>query len=259
VKRVWSKETQRVLKKTNQKQREAQQQQQLQLLNLQMEWFGSPAPKNERDPRSPAETNETEFYNRCFFIFDDLYGDEMAKEDELVLYFYPPEVPLNKKLFILGGCHAMISFAKNFTKGPAEVVRGEHVKFAVKELGKVVMVLAGDVLDTDDAITQQLNSIYNAFMFFNGSFDRVLEVMMKTNQKERNNSFLFRLRNSTIIQRCNSSRKMLLEEMKRLCSELLPLTASYHKNPLRAFITLPFTELSPVHYTRFLSFFLSRF
>jgi hypothetical protein len=53
----------------------------------------------------------------CFFIYDNMLEDEFAEQDELLLYFYPPEVDLMKQLFLLGGCSAMISFAKNFASG----------------------------------------------------------------------------------------------------------------------------------------------
>jgi hypothetical protein len=67
-----------------------------------------------------------------------LCEDEFASQDELLLYFYPPgstklthqievyiEVELNKKLFLLGGCSAMISFAKSFSNQPVEVIKME--------------------------------------------------------------------------------------------------------------------------------------
>jgi hypothetical protein len=37
-----------------------------------------------------------EFMKNCFFLFDDLSQDEMADSSDLILYFYPKEVSLNK-------------------------------------------------------------------------------------------------------------------------------------------------------------------
>jgi hypothetical protein len=102
---------------------------------------------------------QNEFLRNSFFIFDDYSQDELADQKEVILYFYPKEVPLNKyvwllpidhylfsivcfsssssffffrrQLFLMGCSSAMVSFAKEFSKVPVQVVKMETYKFSV--------------------------------------------------------------------------------------------------------------------------------
>ena len=112
----------------------------------------------------------------CFFVYDNHNEDEFAKDEELMLYWYPPEVEMNKRLFLLGGCAAMLSFSKQFSRNQIGVLKMERMKLAIKEEGKVVMVLTSDASDTDEALKERLQIVYHAFQFYNGSFERLLQV-----------------------------------------------------------------------------------
>ncbi len=131
-------------------------------------------------PNFNVNSNSSDHLSGSFFIFDDYHSeDEEASGEELLLFFYPSHVTLNKRLFLLGGCSALVAFAKNFTSAPVEVLKMEKVKFAIKEEGKMIMALTTDISDPDSAVVNHLELIYNAFKFFNGSFSSVKEVRMR--------------------------------------------------------------------------------
>jgi len=137
----------------------------------------------------------------CFFFYDAHHEDETAEADDILLYFYPEEVPRDSKLFLQGACSAMIAFASKFTNKPVDVVTLKRTKIAFKSLpGKITLVLLfilllllhdGDA-EADDGVSQvltssamgeedatlayQLEALYRAFRFYNGSFADVFEV-----------------------------------------------------------------------------------
>jgi hypothetical protein len=78
----------------------------------------------------------------CFFFYDAHHEDETAEADDILLYFYPEEVPRDSKLFLQGACSAMIAFASKFTNKPVDVVTLKRTKIAFKSLpGKITLVL----------------------------------------------------------------------------------------------------------------------
>jgi len=46
--------------------------------------------------RDSLSVAQNEFLRNSFFMFDDYGADEMADQAEVLLYFYPKEVPINK-------------------------------------------------------------------------------------------------------------------------------------------------------------------
>ena len=159
-------------------------------------------PEVERVPSGNKELGS--FLGRAFFMFDDAWQDEMAEQDDLLLFFFPMDVSIDKKLFLLGGCSAMVSFSKTFSQPsnstslassssanslgniadvnkPDElVIRMDKFKFAVKEECGAHMILSGESSDTDSTILEVLNLVWNAFRFFNGSFQELKEVVNST-------------------------------------------------------------------------------
>jgi len=161
----------------------------------------------------------TEPLAKCFFIYDNMCEDEFAQQEELLLFFHPEEVEINKKLFLLGGCAAMLAFSKHFSPSTVKVMKMERIKLAIKEEGKVVLVLTSEITDSDDAVSNQLALLYDAFCFFCGSFEILLE-------------------------RFNTqTRKELLTEMRKIGKELMPLILNYHNNPVKSLQLLSYSQL----------------
>eukprot|EP01104_Vermistella_antarctica_P012866 TRINITY_DN3794_c0_g1_i2.p1 TRINITY_DN3794_c0_g1~~TRINITY_DN3794_c0_g1_i2.p1 ORF type:complete len:505 (+),score=68.76 TRINITY_DN3794_c0_g1_i2:190-1704(+) len=158
----------------------------------------SGATRGGDDPPPPADD-----LSRCLLIFDDLCEDESAASDQLVLYFYPPTVPLNSRLFLLGACSAMVAFVRNFTDEPAETMMLDRAKFAFRQIGKVTMVLTGRTTDDDSTIVEHLSSVYDAFRFYCGSFEAMYE-------------------------QSKGDRKAFLARMHHDAERLAPLLARFH-------------------------------
>ena len=115
----------------------------------------------------------------------------------------------------------MISFAKDFTQSPVQVIKMENYKFAVVEEGQIKVLLSCESSVPDAAIIENLKIIHGAFKFYNISF-------------------------AEVRKKSETSRKHLLEDLDRICSQLLPLIKSLRNNSLRAFPLLSYTELSSV-------------
>jgi len=163
-----------------------------------------------------------------FFFYDDLHEDEAAEPDEIILFFYPDEVPRDSKLFLQGGCSAMINFASKFTSNPVDVVTLKRTKIAFKQLGKITMVLtSSNIGEEDDTLCYQLEVLYRAFRFYNGSFPDVFELFKDLTRKE------------------------LIAQFKEVGRLLIPLLQSLQKNLMRAFDPMPYTELPAQKGSRF--------
>jgi len=100
---------------------------------------------------------EPDLIEKTFFVFDDKCTDERATSEEIPLFFYPPSVPIDQKLFLIGSVFAIISFAQEFTKEEAQIITLERAKLAVKSLGKNAYMVLGAALDeTDYAVIHHL-------------------------------------------------------------------------------------------------------
>ncbi|KAL6045011.1 melanosome assembly [Balamuthia mandrillaris] len=158
----------------------------------------------------------------CFFFYDSFHQEETADPEEIMLFFYPEEVPVQTKLFLLGGCSAMIAFAKNFTEQAVDVVSLKgSTKMAFKQLpGDVTLVLtSNDRKEEDATLCAQLDNLCRAFWFYNGPFEDVLELHRELSRKE------------------------LLLKFKQIGSLLIPLLQSGYNKLSRTFDVLPYTEL----------------
>jgi len=99
-----------------------------------------------------------------------------------------------------------------------KVMKMEKIKFAVKEEGKVVLVLSSENTDTDDALSNQLALLYDAICFYSGSFE-------------------------LLIERYKSQpRRDLSAEMRKIVKELMPLVLNYHNNPVKSLQLLSYTQ-----------------
>jgi hypothetical protein len=101
-------------------------------------------PQASQPPAAAAATTlaPEDFLNRgCFFFYDAHHEDETAEADDILLYFYPEEVPRDTKLFLQGACSAMVAFASKFTNKTVDVVTLKRTKIAFKALpGKITLV-----------------------------------------------------------------------------------------------------------------------
>jgi len=43
-----------------------------------------------------AAVENMEYLQYCFFIYDDYHADEMAKDEDLMIYFHPSSVDIKK-------------------------------------------------------------------------------------------------------------------------------------------------------------------
>lgn len=55
------------------------------------------------------------YLGQTFFIYDDSNAKETDPPEDLLVFFYPPVVPLERQLFLLGTVSAMLSFTSSFT------------------------------------------------------------------------------------------------------------------------------------------------
>eukprot|EP01112_Ceratiomyxa_fruticulosa_P005905 TRINITY_DN1671_c0_g1_i4.p1 TRINITY_DN1671_c0_g1~~TRINITY_DN1671_c0_g1_i4.p1 ORF type:complete len:668 (+),score=122.64 TRINITY_DN1671_c0_g1_i4:69-2072(+) len=187
------------------------------------------------------QARSTEFLQHCFFIYDDWGQDEKAEEEDFILYFYPPSVPLRSRIFLQGAFSAMINFANNFTNWPLEVLCLERSKAAIHQVGPITMVLTAPMDEPDKSLIAHLNMIFKAFLFYNRSFKFVLENVEKNLAAHLHHPHTAPQHTPRTAK---IHRKELLEEMGRIGRELVPLiTTGYHRNPLRSFNPIPYTPL----------------
>jgi len=167
-----------------------------------------------------------QFMVRSFFIYDRTAGQkEEDPPEEMIVYFYPPEVELQKQLLLIGSCSSMVNFAKNFTKSLPKILAMEKEKLALKEVGDLTLVLTGSLNQPDSALYLDLEKIYGAFKFLYGSFD--------------------------IIKRnIGGDRLKFLDVMKELGKEIIPFVRQYENENHPSFDKLPFSHL-PAGYNRY--------
>jgi hypothetical protein len=160
----------------------------------------------------------------AFFIFDNLIESETADPAECPLFFHPASMPVNLQSFLLGYVSAMAVFVEGFGSS-LSVIQLQRSKMAVKKVEGVTLVLVGRSSESDQAVRQHLEDVYNAFCFFYGSIGAVMSV------------------------HGGGTRGELLKAMRRVGEELLPLIDNYNVTPFSSFDPLPYTVLRP-HSTR---------
>jgi len=139
----------------------------------------------------------------CFFIFDNYAEDEKVLDELILLYFHPEDTPLAGKLYLQGACAAMVPFVQIFTNKPIQIAYFKHTKMAFKTFpGPITMVLprltpqkscptlasagahgawlqvltSNAVGEEDATLMYQLETLYKAFRFYNGSIADVMVV-----------------------------------------------------------------------------------
>ncbi|PRP78376.1 hypothetical protein PROFUN_13788 [Planoprotostelium fungivorum] len=205
-----------------------------------------------------------------FLVYDQLHQDESSSEGEIILYYWPPDLPTAYQFFIQGGTMAALSLISDIgpmDSGQAEEEGGpkksdrtsrlrrdnlfessqptiflklQKNKFAVKKEDPFVFVLSSEISEPDASLGASLDIIYEAFRFYHHGPTQLLE---KNKDK---------------------SRRDLMDDFKRAFDELLPLltdstsphSVHSHTNislsnstglptimPRLAFNTLPYAQL----------------
>jgi First Longin domain of INTU, CCZ1 and HPS4 len=142
---------------------------------------------NKRQQKKTTKMSEDESsfsLQRCFFAYDEQSSEEDTATEHMLLFFYPPDVSLEKQVCLLGSCSALINFADNFTGGepPVRTLTLSSAKLALlrprtaePSLRNLTWVLSGPVSDDDQTICSHLEALYEAFCFYSGSVDHVVE------------------------------------------------------------------------------------
>eukprot|EP01088_Endostelium_zonatum_P017850 TRINITY_DN5496_c0_g1_i1.p1 TRINITY_DN5496_c0_g1~~TRINITY_DN5496_c0_g1_i1.p1 ORF type:complete len:188 (-),score=29.96 TRINITY_DN5496_c0_g1_i1:85-648(-) len=167
-----------------------------------------------------------------FIIYDTLYQDENAQLDEGVLYLYcKDKVELEAQHFFIGSVDACVGFFADFTKQPVNIIRLSRSKIAVKKLldGQLTLLLTGSIKEQDDSIINHLDTLYKAFLFYNGPFEYIVEKSKGSANRKDVLAFWAGLCQTLIplFQKGNRSRKLELNDFSK------------------AFDFIPYIELAP--------------
>lgn len=116
---------------------------------------------------------------------------------------------------MMGGCSGMIFFARNFSGDDVTQLSCQKFKAAVKTLDhNVIMVLTAPANEADTVVKIQLEKIYEAFRFYNGSYSRIKELY-------------------------KDSREQLLSYMEHAGNQLIPIVMeNWQNNLMKPFGTL---------------------
>eukprot|EP01113_Clastostelium_recurvatum_P028769 TRINITY_DN3474_c0_g1_i4.p1 TRINITY_DN3474_c0_g1~~TRINITY_DN3474_c0_g1_i4.p1 ORF type:complete len:612 (-),score=109.36 TRINITY_DN3474_c0_g1_i4:24-1769(-) len=166
---------------------------------------------------------------------------ESALPEEMILYFYPPGVPLATMVGMQGACEGLIAFAGNFTSSPLEVLCLERYKLAFRQVGSLTMVLTSNIDEPDHALTTHLHLIYQAFIFYNRNFRYVLDNVERKVQLLHQHSGSLNMSGSAAAM---LQRMELIKDMGRIGRELQPLIlAGGARSLMRGFGPLPYIPL----------------
>jgi len=127
----------------------------------------------ERAEGDESQQQQTEFLGNCMFIVDEEGGQEDTADDEILLYFYPPGVPLHTRVMLNGACVAGRAFVANFTPDPVQVLQLESYTLAFERLGPMTIALSGPVEEPVAALRRRLERIAAWFRFLHGSYELV--------------------------------------------------------------------------------------
>jgi len=157
--------------------------------------------------RFSNSSEERSVFSRAFFIFDEYHMDESAPDDEIMLYFFPPETALEQQLDIMGAAKAMMAFTHhNFSQAQTKVYHFENTKMTEMRVGEYILVLTGRMTHSDDTLVSALELLWDAFQFYNGSLES--------------------------IQTAALDRKGLQQEVYDRCLYLVPLLTTFHSSGL---------------------------
>jgi hypothetical protein len=115
------------------------------------------------------------YFPKCFFIYDDFYKDEAANPEDIILFFWPEEVPQKEQTDIHGSCGVIVDFKVGADNSDVPIVELGKMKFTFKKIGKFRMVLVSDISDSNVSLLQEMDFLWKGFQFFNGSFQILLK------------------------------------------------------------------------------------
>jgi alpha-tubulin suppressor-like RCC1 family protein len=147
-----------------------------------------------------------------------LEDGEYCDAEDLILSFYPPDVPTDVQLFLVGASSALFFFARGFDDDPQlmssqdgskrspgadeehrSVISLESTKMALRRVDtSITMVLTGFIEEADEDLLHHLEAAWAAFKFYHGGFLSVARLV-------------------------GGSRERWLEQIRRDCLELVPL------------------------------------
>eukprot|EP00002_Diphylleia_rotans_P037911 TRINITY_DN8537_c0_g1_i1.p1 TRINITY_DN8537_c0_g1~~TRINITY_DN8537_c0_g1_i1.p1 ORF type:complete len:497 (+),score=93.94 TRINITY_DN8537_c0_g1_i1:73-1563(+) len=169
-----------------------------------------------------------EFLTHCFFVLDNRVKDEADAPEDSILFFYPPNVPIDNQVNVTGLVQSLAALSGNFTTNPMETLCMEHWKAAFRHFGEYSMILTGSMEDLDTTLLKQLDDLAYAFSFFNGPFSEVVNMHPK------------------------------LEDLRKDLSErcfvpLKPLLTHFAQDVFNSICPIPYTELPNYSNRLFLS------
>eukprot|EP00004_Rigifila_ramosa_P028562 TRINITY_DN9721_c0_g1_i1.p1 TRINITY_DN9721_c0_g1~~TRINITY_DN9721_c0_g1_i1.p1 ORF type:complete len:497 (-),score=98.44 TRINITY_DN9721_c0_g1_i1:27-1517(-) len=114
--------------------------------------------------------------SHALFVVDssDNVQEDDPPEDQL-LFFYPPHVPTKEQVFAAGLIKSIVHLSNEFSEEAVQTIALETWKCAILAEGPYMIVLTGPITDGDFSMMQRLEDLYQAFIFFNGSFQHVME------------------------------------------------------------------------------------
>jgi len=158
---------------------------------------------------------------KCLLILDNVINDENTTEVDIPLFFYPREADLRQKVHVIQCCLAISHLSISICDSKqTNVVSLKRVKLVYKQLGEYTMVLTGDIRDSNQALMHHIGLIWDCFMFYHGSFER--------------------------LEKMSTSRPDLQKNMMRAGEYLLPLLENFHSNIMK-FSPMPYCKLAEAY------------
>ncbi|XP_013403432.1 vacuolar fusion protein CCZ1 homolog [Lingula anatina] len=146
-----------------------------------------------------------------FFVFNSEYGPREGEEEKKILYYYPPNTELDKKIKDVGLCEAIIKFTETFSDNPCEAMHAQKTRQVFHQPEKDFwMVLTVSIPSSekekdgqsymefheddvqDSVFDAVLKQAYRMFKLFMGSFQHILEKGTAQNLKQRLDHFFSR-------------------------------------------------------------------
>eukprot|EP01130_Rhizamoeba_saxonica_P008027 TRINITY_DN3241_c0_g1_i2.p1 TRINITY_DN3241_c0_g1~~TRINITY_DN3241_c0_g1_i2.p1 ORF type:complete len:403 (-),score=77.74 TRINITY_DN3241_c0_g1_i2:306-1487(-) len=168
------------------------------------------------------DTEQDSFLSRMFMIFDEeSLSKESAGVEDIIMFFHPSHVDRMKQIQAVMITAGMIGYSTNFTQSPMTILEMTRTKAASIGVGKYIMVLTGSGGDSNELLENQIHLVWNAFQFYNGSFDRLLAI-------------------------AKYDPIQVKREIIKAATNLIPVIDNFHTSPLK-FTPMPYMELDPIH------------
>jgi hypothetical protein len=155
-----------------------------------------------------------------YFIIDDYFNIESAPDNEIPVYFYPPNHDFVKVALLLGQIKFLINFTATFVRDEIKIMTSSNKKYAIKRLNNFTMVLSGLVTDENNALMNLLKEICDTYYFHNGDI------------------------NATLIGCKNGTRSSFLRLIKYKCESILPILKNITNNGTTFLNLVPQTTLT---------------